>query len=156
MSKSPQNNSVQKTHDVIALPFVRGTPEGRKFWHAEPADYGEGCELGSEYAVAYLNYLKKNDSGLGLLDLITSHMGHEEYNSEKLENTRGHKVGFLSFLDTILKAASEHFDFEGYHAERQQSWDNYKAAEKKVRSDRARKAAMVRWHGKDSQAVKSL
>jgi len=156
MSKSTQDKSVQKTHDIINLPFVQDTPEGRKFWHAEPADYGTGCAIGSKYAVAYLNYLKEEHSGPGLLVWIVGQMENEEYNAGKLEDTRGHEVGFLSFLDTMLLAASKHFDFEGYHAERRQSWENYKAAEKKNRSDRARKAAMIRWHGKDSEAVKSL
>ena len=62
----PQAEEPNAPH-IIDLPFVRDTPEGRRFWCVEPSgDYRKDYETGCDYARQALEYAAKK----GMIPLI--------------------------------------------------------------------------------------
>ena len=68
-------------------------------------DYGVACDIGREYAAHYIQYLKDNPGQLPILNYIVSDIDFED-NS----NTKGYWVGFISYLDRLLRAQARQLD----------------------------------------------
>lgn len=104
-------------YPVTELPFVKDLKvaqrrKERSFWAVErTADYGAACAKGREYAAHYLQYLKQNPDGIGLLGRIAGAMVDadgfgvlgRQYSAD--DGADGYAVGFFSFIDNVLRMA---------------------------------------------------
>lgn len=163
MSETTSNSKdimEKETFSYDSLPFVKRSKQGLSHWEVEPTGYATGCMIGAEYAAAFLNYLKNGSNYSPNLVSIASSMKNESYSSSEDNDTRGHEVGFFYFLEEILQAASKDYDFEAHLAKKQDWHKNFlirlakeEAEDKKTRSDRARYAAMIRWHGSQAENI---
>ena len=99
------------TTPMSELPFVsRPERKDKKARHSNwnvPAaeDYGVACEIGREYAAHYIQYLKDNPGQMPILNCIVSDIDFEDKS-----NTKGYWVGFISYLDRLLRAQARQLD----------------------------------------------
>jgi hypothetical protein len=96
------------------LPFVKDNSKGdRCFWNVAPTgDYGVDCEIGHNFALAYLEYLQTPNT-TSLMPQILPEMPRK---------VTGIEVGFFTMVDHAAKAGSAAaFDLAAYwsrcHAE---------------------------------------
>lgn len=60
-----------KNHLILALPFVRDTPNGRHFWSVETTgDYERDCKIGAIYAGSALEFMRQDGPPGWLLGAI--------------------------------------------------------------------------------------
>ena len=79
---------------ITALPFVQDQDGKRCFWVVQPTgDYTADCRTGQEYALAFLDYSVRSNSGV--LQLIVPDMPKEQ---------SGIEVGFLELVSLAAAA----------------------------------------------------
>lgn len=102
----PSQDPIQKL-PFIAMRGENGLPEAnfemgeapRCFWHVAPTgDYSADCEIGREYARAYLAYTKTQHPHPGHLFAIVCDMARSE--------PSGIANGFLSTIDAAARAGT--------------------------------------------------
>src|SRR5450830_211725 len=102
LSNRPNNKSADKLNNFEKLPFVYRPTRGFKKsnWYTPPTNsYARACEIGSEYATHFVQFLKDNPTcvGMNMLGFIVEDIDFTD-NTE----AKGYAVGFFSHLEHLL------------------------------------------------------
>jgi hypothetical protein len=163
---------VIKRDGILVLPFVVEVPDPqrkrrviRKFWSEPPGstEYGEACEIGRQWAAAYVSYCQSPASGGGLLPWIVHDMGEWQRGLSDGSRWSGFMVGFLSAIDTLARCgadawggAQKFVDAQNEHYRKAQQARDTEAKEQtrtavaRMNAGRAAKKALGRAAAKES------
>jgi len=173
MNDSLQDKAVQETPQQEQFPHPYFFND-MSFYKLNDDDFIGACQMGRLYAIEHLAFIKRNPTKSCILTAIASIGRPDLYSAAKPDKTLGFQVGFFTTVEKVLDIAvrggceldkdfGESESGLAYYGGWLKQFDSthnamerLKAEEKQRTSDRCRKAAMIRWHGKDSQAVKSL
>ncbi len=132
-----------------ALPFVKegGKGEPRNFWSVAPTgNYCDDWRTGEIYALEALKYMARRDTDMPAGNFL---LGHIATHLQALGSEySGVELGFFNCIGAFAafhrQRRGDQF-YRDYMMVADQHWEEGKAEQAKIRSERARKAAKARW-----------